>query len=49
MIAMHYRFTLPADYDIANCSQRAVRFILSTHRRHEAWSGLRSPESEGLS
>lgn len=33
---------LPTDYDIANCSQRAVRFILSTHRRHEAWSGLRT-------
>lgn len=43
------RVVLPADYDIANCSQRAVRFILSTHRRHEAWSGLRAPETEGLS
>ncbi|MDO5629407.1 MAG: UDP-N-acetylglucosamine 2-epimerase (non-hydrolyzing) [Mobilicoccus sp.] len=32
---------LPADYDIDNCSQRAVRFILSTHRRHRQWSGLR--------
>lgn len=32
---------LPVDYDIGNCSQRAVRFILSTHRRHEQWSGLR--------
>lgn len=32
---------LPADYDIGNCSQRAFRFILSTHRRHEQWSGLR--------
>ena len=37
---------LPADYDIANCSERAVRFILSTHRRHRQWSGLRE---EGLS
>lgn len=35
------RVQLPADYDIDNCSQRAVRFILSTHRRHEDWSGLR--------
>ncbi|WP_226344409.1 non-hydrolyzing UDP-N-acetylglucosamine 2-epimerase [Agilicoccus flavus] len=33
--------TLPADYAIADCSRRAVRFILSTHRRHEAWHGLR--------
>ena len=32
---------VPADYRIDNCSQRVVRFILSTHRRHEAWSGLR--------
>ena len=32
---------VPADYAIGNCSQRVVRFILSTHRRHEAWSGLR--------
>ncbi len=32
---------VPADYAIDNCSQRAVRFILSTHRRHAAWSGLR--------
>lgn len=33
---------VPRDYDIDNCSQRTVRFILSTHRRHEAWSGLRA-------
>jgi UDP-N-acetylglucosamine 2-epimerase (non-hydrolysing) len=33
---------VPADYAIDNCSERAVRFILSTHRRHESWSGLRS-------
>lgn len=32
----------PPEYDVRNCSQRAVRFILSTHRRHEQWSGLRS-------
>ena len=38
---------LPADYAIGNCSQRAVRFILSTHRRHEAWSGLRAPDRPG--
>ncbi|GAB76751.1 UDP-N-acetylglucosamine 2-epimerase (non-hydrolysing) [Austwickia chelonae] len=34
---------LPADYAIDNCSQRAVNFILSTHRRHEQWSGIRTP------
>ncbi len=34
----------PADYQIDNCSQRAVRFILSTYRRHRQWSGLRSPD-----
>jgi UDP-N-acetylglucosamine 2-epimerase (non-hydrolysing) len=32
---------VPADYAIDNCSERAVRFILSTHRRHAHWSGLR--------
>ncbi|MDO5711981.1 MAG: UDP-N-acetylglucosamine 2-epimerase (non-hydrolyzing) [Micrococcales bacterium] len=43
------RVVLPADYDIANCSQRAVRFILSTHRRHEDWWGLRGTASAGMS
>lgn len=33
---------VPADYAIDNCSERAIRFILSTHRRHEQWSGIRS-------
>jgi len=33
----------PAEYAIDNCSERAVRFILSTHRRHEQWSGIRQP------
>lgn len=32
---------VPNDYAIANCSERAVRFILSTHRRHAQWAGLR--------
>ncbi len=32
----------PPEYDVPNCSQRTVRCILSTHRRHEQWSGLRS-------
>lgn len=33
--------TLPHDYGIPNTSQRAVDFVLSTWRRHAAWSGLR--------
>jgi UDP-N-acetylglucosamine 2-epimerase (non-hydrolysing) len=32
---------VPADYAIDNCSERAVRFLLSTHRRAAQWSGLR--------
>ena len=35
------RAQIPADYDVDNCSERAVRFILSTHRRYEQWAGLR--------
>ena len=35
------RAQIPVDYAVDNCSERAVRFILSTHRRHEQWSGLR--------
>lgn len=33
--------TLPADYAIDNTSERAVRFIMSTARRHKSWTGLR--------
>ncbi|GAB3444371.1 UDP-N-acetylglucosamine 2-epimerase (non-hydrolyzing) [Phycicoccus ginsengisoli] len=32
---------VPADYAIDNCSERAVRFILSTRGRHRAWAGIR--------
>lgn len=32
---------IPTDYAIANCSQRAVNFVVSTHSRHAAWAGLR--------
>ncbi len=32
---------VPADYRIDNSSTRAVRFIMSTARRHAAWAGLR--------
>ena len=31
----------PDDYLIDNASERAVNFILSTARRHHAWSGIR--------
>jgi len=34
--------SIPQDYLIDNCSERSVRFILSTYRRHAAWSGLRT-------
>jgi len=33
--------TLPEEYAIENTSDRAVRFIMSTARRHASWSGLR--------
>ena len=33
---------LPDDYAIANCSERAVRFIVSTAERHAQWAGLRT-------
>jgi UDP-N-acetylglucosamine 2-epimerase (non-hydrolysing) len=33
---------IPQDYAIDNFSERAVRFILSTYRRHSQWAGLRS-------
>lgn len=32
---------VPVEYQVTDCSERVVRFILSTHRRHEQWSGLR--------
>ena len=32
---------VPEDYRIGDCSRRAVGFILSTHRRYEAWLGIR--------
>lgn len=39
---------VPDDYRIGDCSRRAVGFILSTHGRHEAWSGVR-PSAMGES
>jgi UDP-N-acetyl-L-fucosamine synthase len=33
----------PAEYLIDDTSQRVLRFILSTARRHRAWSGLATP------
>ncbi len=32
---------IPAEYAVEDCSQRAVNFILSTHRRHREWAGIR--------
>jgi len=36
---------VPTDYAIANCSERAVNFIVSTSSRHAAWAGLRGSAS----
>jgi UDP-N-acetylglucosamine 2-epimerase (non-hydrolysing) len=36
-----YPTELPVDYDVDNCSERTVKFILSTYARHRFWSGLR--------
>lgn len=33
---------VPQDYLVANTSERAVKFILSTARRHHAWAGIRT-------
>lgn len=33
---------IPSDYAISDCSRRVVTYLLSTVRRHRAWSGLRS-------
>lgn len=35
--------TCPPDYQIPDTSDRVVRFILSTVRRHHDWAGLRRP------
>lgn len=32
---------VPNEYAIDNCSQRVVRFIISTQRRHGQWAGIR--------
>ena len=34
----------PMDYQVKNTSQRVVRFIISTARRHGQWSGLRTAD-----
>ncbi|MCI9888337.1 UDP-N-acetylglucosamine 2-epimerase (non-hydrolyzing) [Micrococcales bacterium 31B] len=33
---------VPADYAIDNCSERTVKFIVSTAARHHQWSGIRA-------
>jgi UDP-N-acetylglucosamine 2-epimerase len=35
-------WAVPAEYLIDDCSQRAVRFMLSTWHRHAGWAGLRT-------
>ena len=34
--------SVPEDYQIINCSERVVSFIMSTHRRHHQWAGIRA-------
>lgn len=34
--------SIPDDYMISNCSERAVKFILSTAHRHNQWAGIRT-------
>ena len=34
--------SLPAGYEVTDCSARVVRFILSTASRHHEWAGIRS-------
>lgn len=33
--------SLPEDYEIDNCSERVVRFMISTIKRHALWAGIR--------
>lgn len=35
------RPSVPLDYAIHNCSERVVKFIISTYRRQPQWAGLR--------
>jgi UDP-N-acetylglucosamine 2-epimerase (non-hydrolysing) len=41
MAAKRTQAHIPGDYLIANTSERAVGFIMSTTRRHASWSGIR--------
>lgn len=42
------RRPVPDGYDVDNCSERAVRFLLSTCRRHHRWAGIRTrPRAAG--
>ena len=36
----------PDDYTIDNTSERAVKFILSTARRHHQWAGIRTTDED---
>ncbi|GAA2501898.1 non-hydrolyzing UDP-N-acetylglucosamine 2-epimerase [Winogradskya humida] len=40
-VATSRRAACPADYEIPDTSDRVVRFILSTVRRHHDWAGIR--------
>jgi UDP-N-acetylglucosamine 2-epimerase (non-hydrolysing) len=32
--------TVPMDYAVSNCAERAVNYLVSTYSRHAAWAGL---------
>ena len=38
--------SLPAGYEVADTSNRVVRFIVSTASRHHTWAGIRTPSRE---
>lgn len=38
---------VPGDYMIENTSERTVKFILSTVRRHSQWAGIRTGANDG--
>jgi UDP-N-acetylglucosamine 2-epimerase len=44
-IQSYRSWATPSEYLIDDCSQRAIRFILSTWHRHASWAGIRADGS----
>ena len=44
-VASDMSWSAPAEYLIDNCSERAVRFMLSTWHQHANWAGIRVHEA----